>query len=133
VPQVEHRPRAPESDRRRSRSRTPLPLRYEVRDCLAQIWYEEIALVCAEHQHTAERIPLRQPRERIAILLVRVESGELVGDNVHRLVKSGRHAVRLLSIDMEGDCHFDSPIPIRHLDRRALLGNVLGGLSSLRS
>ena len=101
--EVEHRPRFGD----------------EVDDRPAQLRHEEIALVGAEHQHTAERIPLQQARERIAILLVRVERGELVGDNVHRLVESGRQAARLLSIDLNRDMHFDSQIPTRHI-------NVLG-------
>jgi hypothetical protein len=80
----------------------------EVDDRLAQLRHEEIALISAEHQHTAEWIPFQQARERIAILLMCVQAGELVGDNVHRLVEAGRQAARLRSIDPTGDCHFET-------------------------
>src|SRR5262245_46144145 len=57
--QVEHQPQVPASYRRRSRSRTPIPLRGEIAARPAQLLHEEIALVGAEHQNTAERIPLQ--------------------------------------------------------------------------
>jgi hypothetical protein len=46
-------------------------------------------------------------------LPMRVERGELVGDNVHCLVKSGRHAARLRPIDLNRNMHLTSLIPAR--------------------
>jgi hypothetical protein len=40
-----------------------------------------------------------------------IQRGELVGDNVHRLLESGGQAARLRFIDLARHSHFDSPTP----------------------
>lgn len=75
--------------------------RHEVGDGAAQLWDEEIALVGAEHQHAAERVPFQQARERVAVLAVRIETGELVDDQVDRLVETCRQRAGSRMIDLD--------------------------------